>query len=206
MLHENLPEQRKDRTDILRRALPVIAPLALLAACDETGGSAATSGLKFTPVDPPRPGAPTLPVPQFYAGSDQAPRFTEIGFSLHCGASRDWFRNSYQPLWRSIKTGQQSAMFSHVVRTEAELDAGIAVMSVGPQAYPGAMVAVIALTLSENRSLSAREIRSFLPAAGYPRDAAANDDHARAALMAVRVLYESINVNATPYVNEVRRT
>ena len=188
-----------------RRAALISLPV-LFAACDEAGGRTATSALQFAAINPPPPGTPTLPVPQFYAGNERAPRFTEVGFSLHCGGSRDWFRTSYSPLWRDIKGGRQSAMFSHVVRTEAELDAGIAVMSVGPQAYPGAMVAVIALTLSENRSLSATEIRSFLPAAGYPRSPTANDDYAKAALMAIRVLYEAINVNATPYVNEVRRT
>lgn len=208
MLETTSSYQRKDRPDLRKRGLIACAPFVLLAACQETGGTAASpSTLQFTSIAPPRPGStPLLPVPQFYLGQETAPSFTEIGFSLHCGASRDWFLQQYRPLWRAAKAGQRSAMFSHVIRTEAELEAGIAVMAVGPDAYPDAMFAVIALTLAEGRPLSAREIGAFLPSAGYPRRGQTNDDHSKAALMAVRVLYEGINVKATPYVNEVKRS
>lgn len=196
---------RIEAPDLLKRGLMLGAPLALLAGCDGSGAPAADA--RITPLELPAPGStPLLPVPQFYLGAERAPRFVEIGFSLHCGASRDWFRRQYRPLWRAAKAGQRSAMFSHVVRTEAELDAGVAIMAVGPDAYPSAMVAVIALTLAENRPLSAREIRAFLPSAGHPRSGSANDERSRAALMAVRVLYEAINVSATPYVKEVARS
>lgn len=179
-----------------------------LAACEE--GDWADLSAQAGDGGPP-PGAATsaadivfpseAPVPQFTLGRVSAREFLEVGFSLHCGASRNWFRQSFPAVAHSTRAGQRIVMFSHVVRTDAEMAVGKVIMAVGPARYGDAMMAVLALTNAENRGLSAAEVSSFLPAAGYARSTGANDALAEMALTGVRVAYEAIGVRSTPYVS-----
>lgn len=195
---------------LTRRLLAVGAILPFVGACAGVGGSGKSTDVSNAQLRPleksARPTRGDIPMPQVLLGEDSAPAFTEIGFSLHCGASRRWFRDNFPQLARECAAGRRQAMLSHVPRTEAEILVGIEIMGVNEAQYGDALIATLALTLTDDRSLSASEIARFLPAAGYRRQGGRNVSQARLALITTRVLYESLGVDATPYVRESMKT
>ena len=145
--------------------------------------------------------------PQFFQAEPNAPQaardFVEIGFSLHCGGTRDWFRDNGLALADDISSGRTLAFFSHLVRSENELPVGVELMRVGEARYPEAVLASIGLSLKLNRSVSALEVKEYLRALGMRPQTPFKEKTAEIRLLGVaKVYYEGLGISETPFIKK----
>ena len=143
-------------------------------------------------------------VPQFFlAEQGEWRELTEIGFSLHCGGTRDWFRANGLKLADDIAQGRTVAFFSHLVRSENEIPVGVEMMRVGQDRYPEAVVSCIGLSTRLDRPLGAADVREFLAALDMPPTAELQDADAELRLLAVaKAYYEGLGIRETPFIKQ----
>lgn len=191
-----------------RRAVLAAMPLAL-ASCMEDGG--AVPEVAAAPVSEGMPsagysGIPDVPgnrvlSPQVAFGSPNAPAFTEVAVSLHCGATRAFTASTLRNRMAAARAGQRVVIVTHYVRTENEIPVGVALLQTGAR-YPEALMALLGLSARLNRALSAAESNQFLAGAGFARDPRITEADARLALGLARVTYDSAGVTQTPFIRE----
>jgi hypothetical protein len=128
-------------------------------------------------------------VPQFLDGHSSASNLVEIGFSMHCGGTREWFRTNGAQLINDIKSGQKRAIFSHVMRSANELNVGVELMRVGEAKYSEAVYSTLALSLHLNRPISSKEVKLFLTESGMEADPSFSEEDAKLALLGVFKVY-----------------
>ncbi|MCK0149531.1 hypothetical protein MWU54_05820 [Marivita sp. S6314] len=139
--------------------------------------------------------------PQFADGSNNTPQLIEIGYSLHCGGTREWLRNNGKKLASDLRSGRKAALFSHVVRSETELSVGIEVMRVGQERYPEAVYAAFGLILALNRPVSAQEMRQFLRDSGFGAARGFSEQNAEVALIGVlKAYHDGLGKRSTPII------
>lgn len=143
--------------------------------------------------------------PQFFDGRKTSKEFIEIGFSLHCGGTRDWLKKNGKKLAQDIKSGKKAALFSHVIRSANELPIGVELMRVGEARYPEAVYATLGLSIHLDRPISTEEVRLFLSESGFKRATGVSDENSRITLLALQKVYqEGLGETQTPIIKKSR--
>ena len=141
--------------------------------------------------------------PQFFDGKQTSKNFLEIGFSLHCGATRDWFKSNGKELAKDIKSGTKAVLFSHVIRSHNELPVAIELMKVGQENYPAAVYATIGLAVHLDRPISAKEVKLFLKESGFKYPRGFSKKNSEIGLLGLHKVYkDGLGVTTTPYIKE----
>jgi len=139
--------------------------------------------------------------PQFVDGDDHTPDFVEIGYSLHCGGTRDWFRENGPALALDLREGRKAALFSHIARTEREIPVGIEMMRAGQEHYPEVVYATLGLALHLDRPLFAEEVRQFVDELGFPPAPDFSEEIATVGLLGVARAYrDGLKRRTTPII------
>lgn len=139
--------------------------------------------------------------PQFADGNNNTAELVEIGYSLHCGGTRQWLRQNGKQLVSDLKSGRKAVLFSHVIRSESELPVGVEVMRVGQERYPEAVYAAFGLILALNRPVSAQEMRQFLGESGFSTSRNFSERNAEVALLGVlKAYYGGLGQRSTPII------
>jgi len=138
---------------------------------------------------------------QFADGNNNTPHLIEIGYSLHCGGTRQWLRQNGKRLVSDLRAGRKAALFSHVIRSENELPVGVEVMRVGQERYPEAVYAAFGLILALNRPVSAGEMRQFLSESGFSTSRNFSERNAEVALLGVlKAYHDGLGRRSTPII------
>lgn len=200
-----------DMSNILANRRTVLAMAATAGAIPALSGCVGSGEFDYVPLpDTDIPLPDTLApedvgfVPQFFqAEQGEWREFTEIGFSLHCGGTRDWFRANGFKLADDIAQGRTVAFFSHLVRSENEIPVGVEMMRVGQDRYPEAVVACIGLSTRLDRPLGAADVREFLASLDIPLASELLYDDAELRLLAVaKAYYEGLGIRETPFIRQ----
>ena len=201
-----------DMSKILANRRTVLAMAATAGAIPALSGCVGSGEVGYVPLpdtDIPLPDtlAPEAVgfVPQFFQAEQGGEwrEFTEIGFSLHCGGTRDWFRANGFKLADDIAQGRTVAFFSHLVRSENEIPVGVEMMRVGQARYPEAVVACIGLSMRLDRPLGAAELREFLASLDMPPAPELQYADAELRLLAVaKAYYEGLGIRETPFIRQ----
>ena len=143
--------------------------------------------------------------PQFFDGKHSSKKLVEIGFSLHCGATREWFKTNGQKLVADMKSGKKAVFFSHIIRHSNELPVGVELMKVGQERYPAAVYATLGLSMHLNRPVSAEEVKIFLQESGLQFTNGFSKENAEIGLLGVQRAYkEGLGISVTPFIKETR--
>lgn len=141
---------------------------------------------------------------QCLVGLPTAPKTTLLAVSLHCDATRAYFRDNRERLANALLFGEERVLLTHLARTENEVPVAVELLRVEARQYPEAMFGALGLAARMDEPLSLAHVKLFIADRGYERITSETDEDLRLSVYGTRRLFSEVEgVSATPYIKDL---